>query len=85
MADILIRNVNPRTKERLRQRARRHGKSLEADLRETLESIATEGESAGRAGPGFGTWLVSMSRPGADLSKVLGKLRAAPVRKIDLD
>jgi hypothetical protein len=37
MADILIRNVSPRTKERLRLQAKRLGKSLEADLRETLE------------------------------------------------
>jgi len=84
MADILIRNISPRTKARLQQRAKRRGKSLEADLRETLERIAHEDEHAGRSHLGFGTWLASISRPGADLSKVLGKLRSASSRKVDL-
>ncbi|WP_428541854.1 FitA-like ribbon-helix-helix domain-containing protein [Reyranella sp.] len=40
MPDILIRRVSARTKERLKQHAKRHGKSPEADLRETLDLIA---------------------------------------------
>jgi hypothetical protein len=31
----------------------------------------------------FGTWLAAISRPGADLSKTLDELRAAPVRRVD--
>jgi antitoxin FitA-like protein len=85
MADILIRNISPRTKERLRQRAKRRGKSLEADLRETLERMAGEDDHAGRSKVGFGTWLASISRPGVDLSKVLGELRAAPMRRVDFE
>lgn len=86
MADILIRNVSPRTKERLRLRAKRHGKSLEADLRDTLERLVNEDEGNGRLKAGFGTWLARLSRPGTDdLSDALDKLRAAPVRRVDFD
>jgi hypothetical protein len=85
MADILIRNISSRTKERLRQRAKRRGRSLEADLRETLERIAGEDDHAGQSKVGFGTWLASISRPGGDLSEVLDKLRSAPLRKVDFE
>ena len=85
MPDILIRNVSSQTKERLKRRAKRHGKSLEADLRDTLESIADEDRRSGQAKAGFGTWLASISRPGADLTKALSELRAAPPRRVDFE
>ncbi len=85
MPDILIRNISPQTKERLRRRAKRHGRSLEAELRETLERVAREDDQPKRARVGFGTWLSSISRPGADLSKVLAELRAAPLRRVDFE
>lgn len=84
MADILIRNIDPLTKERLRRRAKRRGKSLEADLREALQDLAQEeARPAGQPQQGFGSWLVSISRPGADLSSALTKLRSAPIRRVD--
>jgi plasmid stability protein len=46
VADILIRRIDQATKELLRRRAERRGKSLEADLRETLEQLAQEEASA---------------------------------------
>ncbi len=82
MADILIRKVSEETKERLRKRAERHGKSLEADLRETLERIAREEANPDVEMP-FGTWLYEMSRPGADLDEILKEIRSAPVRPVD--
>ncbi|MBV8185630.1 MAG: plasmid stability protein y4jJ [Alphaproteobacteria bacterium] len=86
MADILIRNVSPRTKERLRLRAKRRGKSLEADLRETLERIANEEQGVGKPKVGFGTWLASISRPGSDdLTGILDELRSAPLRRVDFE
>lgn len=85
MPDILIRNISTHTKERLRRRAKRHGRSLEAELRETLERAAREDDRLGKAKVGFGTWLASISRPGADLSKVLAELRSAPLRRVDFE
>ena len=83
MPDILIRNVSSRTKERLKQRAKRHGKSLEADLRDTLEVIADEDRHKGQKKIGFGTWLAGISRPGADLNDALSMLRSARLRRVE--
>jgi plasmid stability protein len=85
MPDILIRNISVQTKERLRRRAKRHGRSLEAELREALETIAEEDRPTTQKKAGFGTWLASVSRPGADLSKVLATARAAPPRRVDFE
>ena len=40
MAQILIRNLKSKTVERLKQRARNSGRSLEAELREILDREA---------------------------------------------
>ena len=82
MADILIRKVPEETKERLRLRAERRGKSLEADLREALQRLAAEDVESPDSNEPFGDWLVAISRPGADLTDALDLLRAAPLRAI---
>jgi plasmid stability protein len=85
MADILIRKVDEATKELLRRRAERRGRSLEADLRDTLEKLAREeAESPDDAEP-FGDWLVAISRPGVDLDQTLELLRSAPVRSTSFE
>lgn len=80
MADILIRRVSETTKEMLRKRAERRGKSLEADLREALERLAREEPDAPDDAVPFGDWLVSITRPGIELAETLEQLRAAPPR-----
>lgn len=85
MADILIRKVDDATKELLRQRAERHGKSLEADLRDTLERLAREEAETPDDTEPFGSWLVSISRPGIDLEEALAALRSAPVRAVSFE
>ena len=82
MADILIRKISEETKERLRRRAERRGRSLEADLRETLERLALDEAESPDTDQPFGSWLVSISRPGADLSEALELIRSAPVRRM---
>jgi len=85
MADILIRKVPAETKELLRLRAARRGKSLEADLRETLDRLAREEISSPDESTPFGSWLVAISRPGADLDEALSTLRAGLVRPAEMD
>lgn len=82
MADILIRKVSEKTKERLKRRAERRGKSLEADLRETLEQLAREEATPDDDVP-FGTWLYEISRPGFDIDETLKEIRSAKIRKVD--
>jgi len=80
MADILIRRVPEATKELLRLRAERRGKSLEADLRDALERLAHEDVVSPDDVEPFGDWLVALSRPGIELDEALDLLRSAPVR-----
>lgn len=40
MAQVLVRELDPETVERLKERAARHGRSLEAELRLILEQAA---------------------------------------------
>lgn len=85
MADILIRKVDEATKELLRLRAARRGKSLEADLRDALEQLAREEVECPDDAAPFGDWLVAVSRPGLDLDEALQLLRSAPVRPAALE
>ena len=85
MADILIRKVDEATKELLRLRAERRGKSLEAELRETLERLAREEAQSPDDAEQFGDWLVAISRPGIDLDEALDLLRSAPLRAPPLE
>ena len=39
MANLIVRNLNPRIVAALKQRAARHGRSAEAEHRELLESV----------------------------------------------
>jgi plasmid stability protein len=84
MGDILIRKVPERTKELLRKRAKRRGKSLEADLREALEHLAKSEVETPEDQEPFGSWLVKISRPGADLNKTIGKIRRSRLRPVKL-
>ena len=46
MATLMIRNVDAVVKERLRIRAARHGRSMEAELRSILGNALADGGSA---------------------------------------
>jgi plasmid stability protein len=85
MADILIRKVDESTKELLRLRAERRGRSLEADLRDALDRLAREEAVSPDDAEPFGDWLVAISRPGFDLDETLDLLRSAPVRPAHLE
>jgi plasmid stability protein len=85
MADILIRRIDEASKELLRRRAKRRGKSLQADLRETLERLAhQEAETPDETTP-FGSWLAAITRPGVDLDETLAILRSAPARPASIE
>lgn len=83
MADILIRRVSEKTKALLARRAKRRGVSLEADLRSALEQLARESAETPDEAEPFGSWLVSVSRPGADLDENLALLRSAKIKPLD--
>jgi antitoxin FitA len=56
MAQILVRNVEEPLKARLKRRAKRHGRSMEAEVREILRDALKKEEPA----VGFGTASVAL-------------------------
>lgn len=48
MAQLVVRNLDDDVKARLRQRARRHGRSTEAEVREILRNAVREEARAPR-------------------------------------
>lgn len=57
MAQIVVRNLDDRVKTRLQRRARRHGRSMEEEVREILRNAVHEQEPP--AG-GLGTEIAAM-------------------------
>lgn len=83
MASILIRNLPEQTKDRLRQRAARHRRSLEAELRAILEQVADEKEPVAEAAKHFPDWFIKATQPGIDLDEVIEDNRT-PHQGVDL-
>jgi len=75
MASIVVRKLSDATRERLRQRAARHKRSLEAEVRAILERAAQETESPGDAAERFPDWFIRMTRPGIDLDGAIEESR----------
>ena len=49
MAQVLVRDLQPETVSRLKERARRHGRSLQAELKDLLESASRQSAIDARA------------------------------------
>lgn len=78
MAAITVRNLSDETHRALKVRARSHGRSTEAEVRDLLDRAVSRGEE-----PGLGTILheSAMSVGGADLDDVRDR---SPHEPIDL-
>ena len=83
MANIVVRRLSDDTKERLRQRASRHKRSLEAEVRAILERAAQEPATAAPESEAFPDWFIRMTRPGIDLDPAIEENRA-PHQGVDL-
>jgi len=76
MAQILVRNLDDRLKARLQRRARRNGRSMEAEAREILRESLSKKEPQ----RGLGSEIVAMfSGSGLGLEEPILELRGYPV------
>lgn len=81
VAQILIRQLEDDVKAKLRERARRHGRSTEDEVREILRN-AVRGEE--RPPDRLGSWIVA--RVGdVGLEEDIPELRGHPVRPLRFD
>jgi hypothetical protein len=83
VASLIVRRLSEATKERLRQRAARHRRSLEAEVRAILERAAQETVVPSAEDERFPDWFIRMTRPGIDLDEAIEENRK-PHEGLDL-
>ena len=84
MAQILVRKVDERVKSRLQRRAKRNGRSMEAEVREIIHNALTQEESAPAVG--FGTASVALfSGSGVYLDEPIQEWRGYPLEPMKFD
>ncbi len=82
MAQLLVRNLENSVKERLQRRARRHGRSMEEEVRDILRAAVKE-EKKSSAG-GLGTELAALfPKEGPDLQ--IEELRGFEIKPPNFD
>lgn len=73
MAQLLVRNLEDRLKGRLQRRAKRNGRSMEAEAREILRNALQEEEAPKR---GLGSEIVALfSGSGVYLDEPIAEIR----------
>ena len=85
MAQILVRNLEDRLKSRLQRRAKRHGRSMEAEVREILRNALKEEDAPA---VGFGTASVALFSGQAislDEGEEIREWRGYPLKPISFD
>ncbi len=76
MAQFVVRNLETGVKQKLKRRARRHGRSMEEEVREILRSVVGEEESS--AG-GLGTEIARLFS-GHGLTAAVPELRGHTIQ-----
>ncbi|MFQ5954203.1 MAG: Arc family DNA-binding protein [Kiloniellales bacterium] len=80
MAQLVVRNLDNDVKSKLQRRARRHGRSVEAEVRDILANAVEREDRAARS---LGSRLAArFSRVG--LTQEIPELRGQPARPADL-
>jgi len=77
MAQLVVRNLENEVKTKLKRRARRHGRSMEEEVRDILRNAANEEDAAGG---NLGSEIAALFR-GLGWEGEIPELRA-PVRPI---
>jgi antitoxin FitA len=81
MAQLVVRNIEAEVKTRLQHRARRHGQSMEEEVRDILRSAAREEEAS--LG-GLGTEIASLFAK-VGLRRDIVELRGHTVKPASFD
>ncbi len=81
MAQLVVRNIEAEVKRRLQRRARRHGRSMEEEVRDILRNAANqEQENSG----GLGTEIAALFR-NIGLDRDIPELRGHRIRPVSFD
>ena len=84
-AQLIVRNLEPEVKARLQKRAKKHGRSLEAEVRDILRDAVRQ-DNKPKAEEGFGTRFASYFRGiGLREGEEIHEWRGYPVRPAEFD
>ena len=81
MAQFVVRNLEEGVKARLQRRARRHGRSMEAEVRDILRAAANQKE---RSDAGLGTRIAALFK-GTGLHFDAPELRGQGLKPVSFD
>lgn len=81
MAQLVVRNIEESVKARLQRRAKRNGRSTEAEVREILRNAAHEQDRPAR---GLGSEIAALVK-GTGLKFEVKELRGYPVKPAKFD
>ena len=81
MAQLVVRNIEDSVKARLQRRARRNGRSMEAEVRDILRNAANEAQ---KPATGLGTEIAALFK-GKGYDFEVEELRGHPVRPVKFD
>lgn len=81
MAQLVVRNLENEVKSRLRRRARRHGRSMEEEVRDILRDAAKEEDTPPQ---GLGTEIASLFAK-VGLDGEIPELRGQEVKPASFD
>ena len=81
MAQLVVRNIEAEVKSRLQRRARRHGRSMEEEVRDILRNAAKEEMAPVR---GLGTEIASLFA-GAGLDVDIPEFHGYEIKPISFD
>jgi plasmid stability protein len=81
VAQLVVRNIESTVKDRLQRRARRNGRSMEAEVRDILRNAAHEPE---KPFLGLGTEIAALVR-GTGLKFEVEEFRGHPVKPVTFD
>jgi antitoxin FitA len=83
MAQLVVRNIEKTVKEKLQRRARRHGRSMEEEVRDILRD-AVKKEGTKTPTRGLGGEIAGMFR-GLGLKEDIPKLRGCTIKSPSFD
>ena len=81
MAQLVVRNIENGVKDRLQRRARRHGHSMEEEVRDILRSAVVQEDVPGR---GLGTDIAAIFA-GTGMDFEIPELRGHSIRPAEFD
>jgi plasmid stability protein len=81
MAQLVVRNIEQSVKTQLQRRAKRHGRSMEEEVREILRRAASEKE---KPSAGLGTRIASLFR-GQGIDFDIPELRGYTIEPLKFD